>query len=83
MTLRVRDVAAEAVFCSCLQPSDDPIVEQVRGVVANIARVKGCRSCAAEVAQEFGDHPETAAARMRWARSLVDDAYPPRGARRG
>lgn len=81
MALKVRDVAAEAVFCSCLQPSDAPIPEQVRGVVANIARAKGCRSCAAEVAQEFGDHPETAAARMRWARGLVDVAFPPRGRR--
>lgn len=78
MLLRVQDVAAEAVFCSCLQPSEEPIPEQVRGVVANIARIKGCRTCAAEVAQEFGDHPETAAARMAWARDLVDVAYPPR-----
>ncbi|MCW6003809.1 hypothetical protein K1W54_04330 [Micromonospora sp. CPCC 205371] len=81
MALKVRDVAAEAIFCSCLQPSDEPIPEQVRGVVANIARIKGCRRCADEVAQEFGDHPETAAPRMRWARSLADDAYPPRRTR--
>jgi hypothetical protein len=25
------------------------------------------------VAQEFGDHPETAAARMRWARTVADE----------
>ena len=28
-------------------------------------------SCAGRVAQEFGDHPEAAAARMRWARAAV------------
>jgi hypothetical protein len=27
------------------------------------------------VAQEFGDHPETAAARMRWARAVAGEAF--------
>jgi len=27
------------------------------------------------VAQEFGDHPETAVIRMRWARSVVREAF--------
>jgi len=31
----------------------------------------GRRGCAAAVAQEFGDHPETAVARMRWVRDQV------------
>jgi hypothetical protein len=30
----------------------------------------GPRGGAARMAQEFGDHPEAAAARMRWARQL-------------
>lgn len=27
--------------------------------------------CAGQVAQEFGDHPDTAAIRMRWAQATV------------
>jgi hypothetical protein len=27
------------------------------------------------VAQEFGDHPETAVIRMRWARAVVLEAF--------
>lgn len=41
----------------------------------------GVRGCTADVAFAFGEYPETAAARMRWARATVADLYPPRGAR--
>jgi hypothetical protein len=83
MALNVRYARIEAVFCSCLQPSDHPIREQVSGAIANMARIAGCRGCTAQVAQEFGEHPELAAPRMRWARGLVDEAFPPRSGRRG
>jgi hypothetical protein len=43
--------------------------------VAETVRGFGSRGCAARVAQEFGDHPETAAARMRWARIAADQAF--------
>ncbi|GAA3147581.1 hypothetical protein [Nonomuraea salmonea] len=33
--------------------------------------------CAAYVAQEAGDHPETYAPRMRWALAAVAGAYEP------
>ena len=48
----------------------------------------GIRGCAGLVAQEFGDHPEAATARMRWVRQLIGEsaaqaACPPAdGARR-
>ncbi|HYZ57779.1 MAG TPA: hypothetical protein VE733_30350, partial [Streptosporangiaceae bacterium] len=29
--------------------------------------------CASHMAQEFGDHPETAAHRMRWVRQVTGD----------
>jgi hypothetical protein len=29
------------------------------------------RGCVARMAQEFGDHPDAAATRMRWARQLA------------
>jgi hypothetical protein len=31
------------------------------------------------VAQEFGDHPETAVMRMRWARQVAGQAFGERG----
>ena len=37
-------------------------------------RAFGSAGCAGWVAQEFGDHPDTAAARMRWARSVAAGA---------
>jgi hypothetical protein len=33
--------------------------------------VFGIQGCAARVAQAYGDHPETAVLRMRWARATV------------
>jgi hypothetical protein len=36
----------------------------------------GVRGCAAQVAVEFGDHPDTAAPRMSWARATVNTVYP-------
>jgi hypothetical protein len=36
------------------------------------------RGCAAQVAGEFGDHPETAVTRMAWAIATVGEVYPTR-----
>jgi hypothetical protein len=33
------------------------------------------------MAQEFGDHPEAAASRMRWIRQLIGEAFAPSAAR--
>ena len=55
------------MFVSTLQRSDGPAAEQVRRAVATTLRQRGIRGCAAQVAGEFGDHPETAVTRMRWA----------------
>jgi hypothetical protein len=68
-------VRSEALFVSALQRSDNPGVEQVQQAVAKAVRDYGSRGCAARVAQEFGDHPDTAVVRMRWACQLVDEAY--------
>jgi hypothetical protein len=35
----------------------------------------GTRGCAAALAAWYGDHPETAAPRMRWARELVEALF--------
>ena len=66
---------ADALFASALQRSDEPTAAQVRQAVAVATRALGGLGCAARVAQEFGEHPETAAARMRWARTAVASAF--------
>jgi hypothetical protein len=78
-------VWADALFASMLQRSDGPTAGQVRKAVGVAVRAYGSRGCAERVAQEFGDHPETAVARMRWARGVVDEVFaaPPGLARDG
>jgi hypothetical protein len=66
---------ADALFVSALQRSDKPSAGQVREAIAVAVREFGGRGCAARVAQEYGEHPETAAARMRWARATIADAF--------
>src|SRR5215467_8290503 len=65
---------ADALFLSALQPSDDPSTGQVRNAIAAAVHEFGGQGCAEQVAQEFGDHPETAVVRMRWARALAGEA---------
>ena len=62
---------AEALFASVLQRSDRPSPGQVRKAIAAAVHAYGGDGCAELVAQEFGDHPETAVARMRWARAAA------------
>jgi hypothetical protein len=61
----------EALFASALQPSDTPTADMIAGAITSAIHQFGPRGCAARMAQEFGDHPESAAARMRWARQLA------------
>ena len=67
---------AEALFVSELS-AYTPCTEAV--VTAAIRRAVrthgGTRGCAGEVAAAYGDHPETALPRMRWAISLVENIY--------
>jgi hypothetical protein len=73
--LGVGAVRADAVFVSGLQRSEEPNVGQVRQAVAAAIRAFGSSGCAGRVAQEFGDHPETAVIRMRWARRVTREAF--------
>ena len=70
-----RALQAEAHFVSALQRSDEPSGGQARQAVAAAVRAFGCSGCAERVAQEFGDHPEAAVIRMRWARSVAREAF--------
>jgi hypothetical protein len=68
-------VRADAVFVSGLRRRDEPSAGQVRQAVAAAIRAFGCSGCAGRVAQEFGDNPETAVIRMRWARAVAREAF--------
>ena len=66
---------AEALFTSDLstgEPLDPPTVERV--IRQSLTAHGGIHGCAAEMAAAYGDHPETAATRMRWALSIADIA---------
>lgn len=60
-------VAREALFASDLQPSDLPGRDLLADAVTATLRRFGVRGCAAIVAGEFAEHPETAVNRMSWA----------------
>ena len=68
-------VWADALFASVLQRSDNPSAGQVRKAIAAAMRAYGGLGCAQRVAQEFGDHPEAAVDRMRWARAVAGDLF--------
>jgi hypothetical protein len=69
--LSISTVRADALFASTLQPSAEPSVMQIRQAIAEAIGRYGGHGCSARVAQAYGDHPETAATRMRWARTEV------------
>ena len=66
---------ADALFASVLQRSDNPSAGQVRKAIAAAMRAYGGSGCVQRVAQEFGDHPEAAVNRMRWARAVADELF--------
>jgi len=69
-------VRAGALFASTLQPSGSPSPGQIRRAVTATLQRLGVRGCAAQVAGEFGDHPDTAVARMSWALATIHTVYP-------
>ena len=73
--LSISAIRADALFVSALQRGDHPSAEEVRQAVAAAVEAFGQRGCVARVAQEFGDHPETAVTRMRWARQVAGTAF--------
>jgi len=75
MPSTIEAVRAEALFVSILQSAERPAADRVRQAVASALRREGIRGCAARVALEFGDHPETAVTRMVWALAMVRLVY--------
>ncbi len=78
--LYLNDAQCTALFASGLQRSEAPSGDAVAEAVSRTVRQIGLRGCAAVMAQEFGDHPETATDRMRWIRQLAGE-MPARAAR--
>jgi hypothetical protein len=77
----IHALQADALFASALQRSDELSISQIRRAIAVALDTYGGTGCAGRVAQEFGDYPESAAIRMRWARAAVagmDDQPAPR-----
>ena len=67
---------AEALFVSDLSATGQPTSVLVEAAIKHALQTHGgSRACAADVAAAYGDYPEPAACRMRWARSLVEELY--------
>jgi hypothetical protein len=74
----LENVRAEALFVSDLQSSEaaNANAQRIRTAVMGAVRRHGPRGCAALVAHEFGEHPDTAVNRMSWVLDVVRVAYP-------
>jgi hypothetical protein len=70
---------AEALFTSDIATGSHPGHDVVEQAIRSAVRAHGgVRGCAGDVAAEYGDHPDLAVPRMRWALELVRDLYPAR-----
>lgn len=72
----VTEFIAEAVFASDLQPSRPVTTAEAWAAVTAAVTRHGTRGCADILAREYGEHPETAAPRMRFARELAATLNP-------
>jgi hypothetical protein len=75
LDLSISAVRADALFASALQRSDEPSAGQIQRAVDAAIGALGDLGCAAQVAQAYGEHPETAVTRMCWARAAVASAF--------
>jgi hypothetical protein len=67
---------AEALFASDLSALSNPTQAAVAAAVSSAVLAHGgVRGCAGVVGAAYGDYPETAAARMRWARQVIEAIY--------
>jgi hypothetical protein len=70
---------AAALFASDLAAGSRPSAPVVDAAIAGaVRRCGGTRGCVAYLAGAYGDYPEIAASRMRWARGVVETVYEPR-----
>jgi len=81
--LNRNEARCAALFASGLQRSDAQDDYAVSQAVTRAVRRFGIGGCAGLMAQEFGDHPEAAAARMRWVRQVIGKSPVRLGCRSG
>ena len=69
---------AAALFTSDLSAlCEHTRIEVAAAIRHAIGTHHGIGACAAEVAAAYGEHPETAARRMRWALTVIDGVSAP------
>ncbi|GIL28251.1 hypothetical protein NUM_35050 [Actinocatenispora comari] len=73
----VRTVACEALFASELPLAGRLAADEITAAIRDALRLFGRRGCLERVAQEYGDHPDLAIARMRRAVAAVAACAPP------
>ena len=67
---------ATALFASDLSTTAQPTRAQVDAAIKDALRTHGgTRGCSAVLAAAYGDHPDLAPGRMRWARRVVQTVY--------
>ena len=66
----VNGARCQALFSSGPQPSDAPTADMTATAISGVQQ-SGTGGCAGQMAQDFGDHPDAAARRMRWVRQLI------------
>jgi hypothetical protein len=67
---------AAALFVSSLSATEQPTrTEAARAIRESLRTRGGTRGCVADMAARYGEYPELAAARMRWARGVVESLY--------
>jgi hypothetical protein len=76
MTAMAESTRTEALFLSHVQRSHSPSAELIRDAVTDTVNRFGADRCAELVAQEYGEHPDSAAGRMLWARTAIRLAFP-------
>ena len=75
----INDALYGALFVCELQQSDNPTANMVAEAITRTMQRFGTDGCAGQMAQEFGDHPDTDCDRMRWVRQLAARAGLPDG----
>lgn len=67
---------ATALFVSDVSVADHLTDMEVEAAIRRSLRTHGgSRGCAADLAAAYGDRPELAASRMRWALGVVESRY--------
>lgn len=77
MTDLLTAARAEALFTSDLVTGSEPTRAEIGAAIRRaILRNGGSRGCAGTLACAYGERPETAVPRMRWALRQILAAYP-------